>query len=214
MGCASARLAPRKRPYTNIIVAVPLLFWRLSVTSQYPAKLERSCRGAAIPSLSALLQPPHLDHKPFHHRSAATTMTLQDAKLPNTLQGSLARPERGQGRGAVEDGWWSGRDHRAGVEAFPELLTLGSDPGLLPSCGVRTGAHRTRNSRWEQAMSSYSLGLNQELRPAQHRSSGTKQVSRARLLLLATVQRVKAVALIREGILHQRYVWKVPISWN
>ncbi|CAB1442871.1 unnamed protein product [Pleuronectes platessa] len=81
-----------------------------------------------------------------------------------------------------------------------------ADPGSLPSRGVRPGAHKTEGSCREQGMSSYSVGLHQEMCPAQHAPPGTERVSQANLLLLSTDQRMKAAALIRGGILLQRYV--------
>lgn len=202
---------PQERDLAQTLLftsAEPLLVQRLSLTYQHPAKLDCSGRGATIPSLSWLLQPPWLDHKPFYHWSATATITLQENDpLTHNREPHQAWAGSGQWRLVVGG-------HSSGVEAGLGLLTLGCDPGLLPSHGVRPGACKTEGSCSDQGMSSYSAWVNQELCPAQHWPPGAEQVSQARLLLLATDQRVKAAALIREGILLWRYVWKVPISWN
>lgn len=90
-----------------------MLVRRLSLAHQHPAKLDCSSRGAAIASLSQLLQPPWLDHKSF--LSVAATMALQETD-PLTHH-----------RGPSQAG-----GHCAGVEASPGLLTLGPDPGPAP----------------------------------------------------------------------------------
>lgn len=211
MGFVSTRLAPRKRPCTNIIVYQCWAIVGPASVADAPAscqiRLQRQGCCYAL-AFTAPLSPLAWPQAALYHRPAITTMTLQETDPLTHHRGpshAWARSE--QWRLAV------GGQH-AGVQAGPGLLTLGPDPGLLSSCGVMPRPQKTEVSCREQGMSSYSLKLNQELCPAQRWPLGTEQVSRARLLLLATDQRVKAAALIREGILLWRYVWKVPISWN
>lgn len=191
-------IGPKKENlHKHYCLPVPLLVWRLSLTHQHHAKLDYSSRGDTIPSLSQLLQPPWLDHK-FFLSSVSVRYNDAPGDWPlDSPQGVGGQPCLSWVR-AVEIGCrrascWCGSRSR--------VVDSRTWPWPFPYCGVRPRAQKTKVSYREQGMSSYSLGLNWDMCPAQCWPPETEQVSRARLLLLTTDLRVKAAALIRGGIL-------------
>lgn len=148
--------------------AEPLSLRRLSPTYQHPAKLDCSGRGAALTSLSWLLRPPLVWPKSFCRWSAKTSYNDSSGDWPPDSPRE-APPGLSQVRSGESGGWraqrWCGGQYG--------VVDCGCWPRPAPPPrGVRPGARKTKGSCREQGMSSHSVWLHREPRPAQHSPPG------------------------------------------
>lgn len=132
----------------------------------------------------------------FYHLSVTIIMTPPGDWPPDSPQEGPAKPKLGQG----SRGWWSGSIM---LLRWPVRSCWLWDVTLARSPIVGSGAEprRLKPPTESRGMSIHWLGAKRELCPVQPWPLETRQVSRARLLLLASDPGVKAATLIREGIL-------------